>query len=574
MSKINEKRETENDPDISWDVKVKMSDGVSLSTDIYLPSDIEGGLPAILIRTPYNKSRPEEIEHGTRDVKYFVDNGYAVVMQDVRGRGDSEGEWVPFVKEGKDGAETIDWMAEQSWCNGKIAMMGGSYRGFVQWVAARERPGALTTMVSTAAAGRWFQEIPFINGTVSLTGLEWLNFTGGRTVQNPDPINWEEILWHLPIESMDAELGRENTVWKEWLSHSTLDEYWKDMLLTEEDFDKLNLPVLHVTGWYDGDQPGAMHFYRGMKENSPAYDEQYLISGPWDHGGTRIPQEKLAGVDFTEDSVLDLKKIHLLWFEAKLRDNDEALNELNQFFNGKSTKTFAMGENHWKSEDDWPPEVEMDTLYLQSRGKANTLKGDGKLKPDPPEEESVDRYTYDPEDPVVPEVDFNFYSESHTEAPLDQRFIERRDDVLVYTSKTLEEKIEVAGRPKIILYASTDKVDTDWVVLISDVGPDGKSVKITEGYLRARYRNSLEETELTEPGKVYKYDFEMNRFLRNTFEPGHRIRVSITSSYFPKINRNPNTGAEIGKGEKTQVADQKIYHDNDRSSRVLLPVVK
>ncbi|MFW6422051.1 MAG: CocE/NonD family hydrolase, partial [Candidatus Bipolaricaulota bacterium] len=166
--------------DIIWDARVEMEDGVELSSDVYL-SDSEDSFPAVLIRTPYNKSRGDEIKHGTRDVEFFVNHGYAVVIQDVRGRGDSEGEWIPFVNEGKDGYQTIEWIAKQSWCNGKVGMMGGSYRGFVQWAAARENPAPLTTMISTAAAGRWFQEIPFINGTVTLTGLEWLNFTGGRT---------------------------------------------------------------------------------------------------------------------------------------------------------------------------------------------------------------------------------------------------------------------------------------------------------------------------------------------------------------------------------------------------------
>ena len=572
--KINEINEFERKKEVIWDKKIEMKDGIKLSTDIYLPQTNGKSFPTILIRTPYNKSRADEIEHGTRDVEYFVNNGYAVVIQDVRGRGDSEGEWVPFINEGKDGSETLDWISKQDWCDGKIAMMGGSYRGFVQWIAARENPDALTTMVSTAAAGKWFQELPFTNGTVSLTSIEWLNLTGGKTMQNPDQINWEEVLWHLPLKTMGEKMGRENTVWKEWLSHSTLDAYWKDLLLTEEDFNKLELPVLHITGWYDGDQPGAMHFYEGMKKNSPASDKQFLIAGPWNHGGTRIPRAKLGGMDFTKDSLMDLKKIHRLWFDTELKEDDGAWEELEEIFSDKKTKTFSMGENKWKERDSWPPRIEMTPWYFHSNGKANTLKGDGELKPESPEKEPFDSYSYDPEDPVVPEVDFNFYSDSHNPSSLDQRYIERRDDVLVFTSDVLENDTELAGTPEIKLFASTDKKDTDWVIIISDVYPDGKSVKISEGYLRSRYRNSLEEAELLEPNEIYEYNFEMSYTVNNTFESGHRIRVAVTSSYFPKVDRNPNTGAEIGEGEKMKVAKQKIYHDEDHPSKIILPIVK
>ncbi|MFP4589604.1 MAG: CocE/NonD family hydrolase [Candidatus Acetothermia bacterium] len=557
--------------DIIWDARVEMEDGVELSSDVYLP-DSEDSFPAVLIRTPYNKSRGDEIKHGTRDVEFFVNHGYAVVIQDVRGRGDSEGEWIPFVNEGKDGYQTIEWIAKQSWCNGKVGMMGGSYRGFVQWAAARENPAPLTTMISTAAAGRWFQEIPFINGTVTLTGLEWLNFTGGRTVQDPDLINWEEVLWHLPLKSMDKRLGRDNTVWKEWLTHSTLDDYWKSLLLTDEDFSRIDLPVLHITGWYDGDQAGATYFYQGMKESSPAREDQYLISGPWDHSGTRIPRPELGGVDFTEDSLLNLKKIHKLWFDAQLKNREESWQELRDFYRGKNSTTFVMGRNEWERRNKWPPEVEREPWYFRSDGNANTLRGDGELR-QKPSPGGVDKYIYDPENPVISDVDFNFYSSSHVESSLDQRFIERRDDVLVYTSEILQKEVHIAGRPEIFLYASSDQVDTDWIVFISDVYPNGRSIKITEGYLRARYRESLEEQKLLEPGRVYEFSFEMNYEVNNSFLPGHRIRVSVTSSYFPRLSRNPNTGADIGEGEKTRPAVQQVYHDQEHPSRILLPRV-
>jgi len=562
------------DVETKWDVRVPMDDGVHLSTDIYLPKQEKEKYPAILIRTPYNKSRKDEIKHGTRDVEFFAKNGYTVVFQDVRGRGDSDGEWEPYYKEGQDGCKTIEWISNQNWCDGRVGMIGGSYRGFLQWISAKENPEPLTTMVSTAAVGDWFRETPFNNGTISLYMIEWLNFVGGRTVQNQDPIDWEKVLWHLPVKSMDEKLGRENTIWKKWIEHNTLDQYWKQYLLTEKDFREIDLPVLHITGWYDGDQPGALYFYEGMKENSPKNNEQYLISGPWSHAQTRIPDKELGGVDFTEKAILELKKIHLLWFDAKLKGDEEAKKQLEEIFRGKKVKYFTMGENEWEDGEYWPPSPKKEEFYLSSSGKANTLLGDGTLKSKSQSGESPDSYIYDPEDPVMAEVDFNFYSESHTRAPLDQRFIERRDDVLVYTSEPLEKSLKIAGTPKINFYASSNREDTDWIALLSDVHPNGKSIKLTEGYLRARFKNSLEEPELLEPNKIYEYDFEMTYALSNLFKPGHRIRICITSSYFPKIARNPNSGEEVGEGKKIKKAEQTIYHDEEHPSKIILPIIR
>ncbi|HUU50967.1 MAG TPA: CocE/NonD family hydrolase [Nitrospinota bacterium] len=556
-----------------FDVKIPMRDKTKLSADIYLPKK-EDSYPTILIRTPYNKALADETKHGTRDVEFFTRNGFVVVLQDVRGRGDSNGEWIPMFNEGLDGYDTVEWIAKQDWCNGKVAMMGGSYRGWVQWAAAREIPPHLTTMVSTAAAGYFMQELPFINGMITMGMIQWLHLVGGRSVQNPKSVNWEKVMWHLPLKSMDEVVGRMSTVWKKWISHPSLDDFWQKILLTTEDFRKINLPVLHITGWYDDDQPGAMYFYKGMVKYYSAKDKQFLISGPWEHGGTRIPKQHLGGLDFGPEAVINLLNLHLWWFEYYLKGDKESWKKFLEFFNYKKVYTFTMGENKWVTRNSWPPSESYTVpWYLHSNGKANTLLGDGKLSQEEPLEETVDCYAYDPRDPVVSTIDFNLYAPS-AETPLDMRFIERRDDVLVFTSELLKDDLELAGTPRMLLYASSDCLDTDWIVLLSDVYPDGKSINLNKGGIRARYRNSLERPELLEKGKIYKYEFKLIFATSHIFKAGHRIRLLVTSSLFPEFNRNLNTGGPIDEEVDIKVAHNKVYHSRKYLSSLLLPMVQ
>jgi len=242
-----------------WDIQIPMRDGINLSADIYLPSRIsETGYPTILLRTPYDNTYPYHIDMA----KFFVLNEYAYVVQDVRGRCDSEGEWEPYMNEGYDGFDTIEWIASQPWCNGEIGMMGGSYKGYVQWAAAKEKPPHLKTIVPTAAAGNFMQETPYVNGIPGLWYLAWLHLVGGKTAQwnITSVVNWKEVYYHLPLLTMDEVLGRLSKNWKEILKHPSIDDYWRTIIFTIDDFKKLNLPVLHITGWYDGDQPGALFF--------------------------------------------------------------------------------------------------------------------------------------------------------------------------------------------------------------------------------------------------------------------------------------------------------------------------
>lgn len=559
-----------------WDVRVPMRDGVSLSADIHLPlEDTETQYPAILWRTPYDNARKLGHYSPVDSAKFFASNEYAFVIQDVRGRCDSDGVWDPFFNEGPDGYDTIEWIAEQSWCNGKIGMMGGSYAAWVQWAAAREKPPHLMTMVSAAAGGFFMKEIPFFNGIPFLAFmLPWLHFVGGRTLQMDvtSVVDWKKVLYHLPLNNMDEMLGRKNTVWKEWLSHPSLDDYWKRMLFNKEDFKRIEVPTLHITGWYDGDQPGALFFYEGMVKHSPTCDRQYIIIGPWDHGGTRTPRQHVGGVDFTIAALMDMNKVHLDWFDYWLKGKE---NDVSKW---ERVKFFVMGVNKWAVEDGtWPPrDIKRIRYYLHGQGRANTLMGDGELSPDEPREEPPDNYKYNPEEPVLPVIDLDFYGGEAVETPLDNRFILRRDDVLVYTSKLLEKKIMIAGRPILELYASSDCLDTDWFATLADVHPDGKSIPLGGlcmglcGALRSRYRNSLEKPELLSPKKVYTFTLELPSTCI-VFKPRHRIRLAITSSAFPIYARNQNTGKNIAHDSEMKIANNKVYHDKNSPSHILLP---
>jgi putative CocE/NonD family hydrolase len=549
-----------------WDQRVPMRDSVHLSADIYLPPE-EGRYPAVLQRTPYDNTMPLWVKIAS----YLAGRGYAFVSQDVRGRCDSEGEWVPMVNEAQDGYDTIEWIAQQPWCDGRVGMMGGSYGGYVQWMAARERPPHLVTLVSTAAAGRWLQELPYMNGKFTPYWLWWLNLVGGRTLQQSlsdpagkPPINWKKLVLHRPLKDIDQVLGRTDTLWREWLAHPTWDAYWQHLSL-DGYFEQIDLPVLHITGWYDGDQWGELYYYNNMVAHSPAADKQYLLSGPWDHAGTRTPQATLGGIDFTQAAVLDINDIHRRWFDYWLKGEQNGQEEQ------APVKFFVMGRNEWREDAAWPlPGTQVTPYYFHSGGRANTLAGDGGLNPAAPEQEPGDTYTYNPEDPTPSVPDLESYPGG--DYLFDQRYIERRDDVLVYTSPPLEEALEVTGTPFVVLHAASDVIDTDFAAVLTDVYPDGRSVALAEGIMRASYRDSLESPTPLTQGQVYTYKIEMNA-TSNAFLPGHRVRVTIMSARFPSYCRNPNTGAPEGDDAVVCLANQTVYHSQAYPSHILLPVI-
>lgn len=542
---------------VDFDVRVPMRDGITLSADLHRPA-IPGQYPAILLRTPYQKTSKDCFELGT----YFASRGYVVVWMDVRGRGDSEGVFVPYRNDGVDGYDAIEWCAQQDWCNGNVGTLGGSYLGRIQWLTAVLRPPHLKAMAVLVTPSDPFVEVP--TGTESPMHLCWRHLVSGRVVQNPDVVNWEKVYEHLPLLTMDEALGRLLPGWREALQHPTLDEYWQP-LCYQNRFGEVDVPVLHISGWYDDEQVGTPLNFMGMvrEGRSPATRAaQKLLMGPWPHQVNR--DTRLGAVDFGQEAVIDLRGYELRWFDHWLKGIDTGI------MNEPPVRIFVMGANHWRDECEWPLARTFFTrFYLHSGGRANSRFGDGWLSLEPPGEEPPDRYDYDPANPVP------FITEPTSNqigGPDDYAAVERRDDVLVYTTPFLEEDVEVTGPVTVELYASSSALDTDFTAKLLDVWPSGFAQRLGDGIVRARYREGMDRQVLLKPGKIYEFKIDLWN-TSQVFRKGHRIRLEISSSAFPKYDRNLNTGGELARETRMVIASQTVYHDRLHPSCVILPVI-
>jgi putative CocE/NonD family hydrolase len=543
---------------IDFNQRVEMRDGVELSADVYRP-DAEGHFPVILSRTPYNKNSRRPLDFGN----YFAPHGYVYVEMDVRGRGDSDGIFVPYRNDGIDGYDAIEWCAKQPWSDGRVGTIGGSYLGRIQYLTAIHQPPHLTTMIAMVTPSDPFVEFP--TGLPIPMGISWYHYTAGRMTQNMGALDWSKIHLHLPIYTMDEAAGRPNPYWKETIDHAKLDEWWEP-LRYQDKYDRVLVPALHVSGWYDDEQIGTPLNFIGMTTEGRTEEirrSQKLLMGPWPHGILRAKRQ-LGEIDFGPTAVIDLEGYFLRWFDYWLKEID------NGIMDEPPVRIFVMGENRWVDENEWPmTRTKWTKYYLHSGGRANSLFGDGRLSIEKPAGEPSDGYTYDPADPVPFITDPEF---RQIGGPDDYRPVERRDDVLAYTSPVLDDDVTVCGPVLVTLYAASSAPDTDFMAKLLDVWPNGFAQRLTDGMVRARFRNGMDRPSLIEAGRVYSYDIDLWNTCQ-TFEQGHRIRLEITSSAFPKYDRNPNTGEELGKTTRVQIAKQTIYHDSEHASHVLLPIV-
>ncbi len=544
-----------------FDVMVPMRDGIRLAADMWRPHG-GGTFPTVLMRTPYLKAAERYPKLG----KLYAEHGYAFVVQDARGRGNSDGDFDFFFADGEDGYDTIEWLAAQPWSNGKVGMVGGSYLATVQWLAALEDPPHLTCIIPQAPAGRYLEEIPAVGGAFMMQwALSWINGTSGRMGQgNATNLDWDKIYQHRPLLTMDSVMGRVMPLYRDFLTNPVMNDYWKRIQFFEKDFQAVDIPALTFTGWFDGDQPGALYYWRGMRAYSPGRDGQHVIIGPWTHGGAiRGGSEELGDMKFAPESVVDVDKLHLQWFDYCLKGESES-------FDFPRARVYITGSEEWHDFTDYPPpDVVGQTLYLHSGGSANTLNGDGVLSWQEPGNEPPDHFTFDPKDPVPAGIEGQALG-------LDHRTIERRDDVLVYTSEPLPNSVTVVGNIKVNLFAATDARDTDFTAKILDVYPDGRAIKLgakAAGVIRARYRNGLDREELVPPGESQEYEIELYD-IGHSFLPGHSIRIEISSSAYPYVNPNQNTGNPVATDTDWRVAHQIIYHDLERATRIILPVLK
>lgn len=547
-------------------VMVPMRDGTRLATDLFFPNTPGEPRPVLLSRTPYGKllRRP--------DWHRYLAAGYVLAVQDVRGRHDSDGEFYPVMNEGLDGYDTIEWLAAQPWCNGRVGTMGGSYSGWVQWAAARERPAHLQAMAVSVTAGKFGRQEMWDHGVFMLTALNWLVLTGGgRVLQETWMSDWRAAYEHLPMIEMPQVLGRDLPAWRDWMDHPGLDDYWKSVCYEEADFASVDLPVLHVTGWFDGNLPATVWFYEQMRRHSPASNRQALIVGPWDHlgaGDDQSPRE-FDGHDFGSEAAVDLTALRLRWFDRWLRDDEGAADI--------DTRVFVTGVDRWLEAPDWP-NSRASVWHLHSDGTANGHLGGGRLDLAAPVAEPADTYRYDPLKPIVLYENWDLYGhvtndQVPTREPVrDMTRLVGREDVLAYTSEGLEEDLETGGTPQVSLWASTDGPDTDWFVWLHDVCPDGSSIEVSRGHLRARFHESLARESFLEPGQPYEFRITLHP-LAHRFHRGHALRLVVGSSNFPRYDRNLNSGEALGYGTRPRVATNTVLHDTLHPSHVVLPVV-
>ncbi len=538
------------------EVGIPMRDGVELATDVYLPTEAERPAPAIVTMTPYDKAGMFVAPEG----RFYQQNGYAYVAVDVRGRGKSEGEWRAMVNDGPDGHDTIEWVASQPWCTGKVGTTGLSYMGWTQWATAAERPSHLTAMVSTSAAGRWQQEIPYTNGCFQLYFGWWAYIVRRRITEfyGVGQTDWDEMLSRLPLDSIGDFINSSSQTWRDIMDHDTLDDFWKAIRFDDR-YDTFDVPCLHVTGWYDlEDLLGAFHHYEGMMAASPARDRQRLIVGPWSHVNSRNPHSSYVEVECGPEAALEMDDIHLAWFDHWLKGKQTGA------LDTPPVRLWETGSHRWRYEQQWPLATGERSLYLGWDGTNGSL-GDTPSKSQGPNRS----YRYDPLNPVSTRMDVRRYPIE--DVPVEMSEIEARDDVVTYTSAPLQAPLIVSGWPQLELWASSDRDDTEWHVKLTDVDEEDRSIKVCQGCLRASYRDSLEHPTPLTPGEPACFPIELWP-VHHAFLPGHRIRVSVTSSDFPWFARSMNQFGPLKDQADPLVAANTLHHGGAYPSRIILPV--
>jgi putative CocE/NonD family hydrolase len=532
---------------------IPMRDGVELAADIYLPRGHEGqSLPAIVEVTPYNK---DNVTLMSGDATLYQNNGYVFVGVDCRGRGKSEGEWAGFSDDVPDTHDVIEWVARQPWCNGKVGTTGLSYMGWVQWAAASTRPPHLCAMVSTSAAGRWQQEIPYTNGIFQLYFAWWAYMTRRRIDEGYGlgQIDWDEALRILPFKDIGRIIDTPTTTWDNLADRDTLDDFWKNLRFDDR-YDQIDIPCLHVTGWYDQeDLLGAIHHYQLMMADSPARDRQYLIVGPWSHVKSRNPDRFYSDIDHGAAAAWDMDAEHVAFFDYWLKGIDNGVGELAR------VRIFEPGRNAWREPEHWPTATTSTEMYLSEEALVDT----------PSTAQGSRAFDYDPLNPLPTGIDVRLYP--FEDVPLDQTANETRADIVAFTSEPVSEDVVLSGWPHLVFFGATDGDDTDWHVKITDVDPAGVSRRVTQGCLRAACRTSLESPTAVTPDDVLEYNVELWP-THHVFLPGHSIRVTVTSSDFPWYARSMNRFGPVRFQDEPRVARNTVYVGGDYPSRCILPL--
>ena len=569
------------DYDLRWRVKIPMRDKVELNATLYLPKTPDGSppkTPVIFTLTPYISD-----SYHAR-AAYFASQGYAFALVDVRGRGNSGGEFEPFANEPRDGHDVVEWLAKQSFCDGKVAMWGGSYAGFDQWATAKEFPPHLATIVPAAAAHPPL-DYPSYHNVGETYDVQWFTFTSGRTGQQnlfADQKFWstkflDAYKKHIPFKSLDSFVGNPSANFQRILKHPMADAYYDAMVPTREQFQKITLPILTITGQYDGDELGALTFYRDHIANaSPeARAKHFLIIGPWDHAGTRTPTDEVGGVKFGSAAIVDLNDLHRQWYDWTMRNGPKPEFLRNQVVYYLLAPGNSGVNGEWKYADNLETLVaNPKTFYLDSKnGDANGVFRSGSLTQKQPSEGS-DTFTYDPLDTTRGErVDGTDPKEKTS--GIDQTYaLSIGKDGLVYHTEPLPNETPLVGCPQLTLWVSIDTPDTDLQAHLYEIHPDGTSIVLWSDIRRLRYRESLREPKFVKPGEIVRCDFNPGLFVARQLMKGSRLRLVISSPNSILWQKNYNSGGVVADetAKDAHTAHVNVYHDPEHASAIQLRI--
>ena len=531
-----------------FNVRIPLREGITLAADLSLPRQLPA--PAVVARTPYGKTG----ERQSQRAAVFARAGYALVWVDVRGRGDSDGVFQPYRHDGPDGAEVIAWAAAQDWCSGDVATWGASYGGRIQWLTALEQPPALRAMVCLVTPSDPFVENP--TGLPTPMHINWHRFTDGRMPQFRDDVDWMTVYGHRPLLTMDEAAGFVSPNWREELQHRTLDEWWEPVRYQHR-IGEIDVPALHISGWYDDEEIGTPANFAAMVAAGRA--GQRLLMGPWGHAVNTT--QILGEVDFGPDAVIDLDADVLAFL-------DEHVRGIHPDPPPAPVRIFVMGANEWRDAQAWPPPgLAPAVFHFSSDGRANSRFGGGTLDPVPVTAgQPPDEWTHDPGLPV-PFI--TGASSAQIGGPDDYLGVESRGDVLVFTSDPLPGPLEIIGAVRVIAHVATSAADTDITAKLVDVHPGGFAQRLCDGMVRLRYRGGFEHEQTVVPGQVYEVDIPMwDTCVR--LPAGHRLRVEIASSAFPKYDVNLGTGGNMIIETAGVTAANRLWHTPSRPSRLIL----
>lgn len=598
---------------IDRNVFVRMRDGVRLATDLVMPAAPAGArLPVVLIRTPYDKNplSSSKVTPVNSIVHFFAEHGYVVAVQDKRGRFTSEGLYLLSGGDADDGYDTVDWLSRQSWSNGAVGTYGCSYVGDVQIFMAQTKHPALKAMIpqasgsSVGALGGYYRFFGARTGGVSAWAplMGWFADRGQKVAPRlpadlpHDEYNANAAMWeitrkstinlskawnHLPMKEALTSQGMPATDFEDTISKSATDPYWDALPYMKEDYTS-DVPTLFINSWYDFGADMTMLEFNHFREHSvsaTARENQYAIMSPHTHCSFEREafEHTVVGERDVGDTRFDYRGTYLTWFDAWLKNDPQARRRITEW---PKIHYFAMGSNRWQTADEWPVKGTQErTLFLSSAGRANGLYGDGQLVDAPIATAAAsDTFIYDPGNPV-PSRGGSFCApcmgtpDGGVPGAVDQRPVEVRADVLIYTSEVLQKELNVTGEPHVVLYVSSDVVDTDFTVKLVDVQPDGRAFNVLEGILRARYREGQEKEVWMCPGETYELTIPLGA-TSNVFLPGHRVRLEVSSSNFPQYERNLNVGGVNVEQTKWAVARNTMHHTPRLRSRLVLPVLK